>query len=461
MVDVIVLGAGAAGLSCAHELVSSGIGCLVLEARHRVGGRIASVYDDRFPVPVELGAEFVHGFPPQSSAWIRRLELATYEVPDRHVWARRGKFRDMPEFWESLDRALSGRSRLSGLFGLPARDRSFAAALQRKWMSPRKKRLARAFVEGFHAADPARLSQNALDAETRAAAGTEGSRALKLLPGYSALVGGMLERTERADPGLPEGRPLFELRLGFLAQKVSWDRGRVEVEGIDRQGRTQRVEARSLVSTLPVGPLRSLEFSPRLERKEAAARPILSGSVMKLTLVFDDAFWTRTSLGHDLSFLHTPQRYFPTWWSSSPFLWPVLTAWTGGPAADDLVGLTKNELVRVACESLGWALAMSPSSICSRVRDARYHDWRSDAYSQGAYSYLEKGGADAPARLAEPVEGTLHFAGEATESAGIAGTVEAALRSGARAAREIIEAGVARGPSLREATRPGRAREAS
>jgi hypothetical protein len=66
------------------------------------------------------------------------------------------------------------------------------------------------------------------------------------------------------------------------------------------------------------------------------------------------------------------------------------------------------------------------------------HDWQNDPYSRGAYSYQIVGGATAPAALARPLEGTLFFAGEATETSGATGTVHGAIASGKRAAAQVL-----------------------
>ena len=67
------------------------------------------------------------------------------------------------------------------------------------------------------------------------------------------------------------------------------------------------------------------------------------------------------------------------------------------------------------------------------------HDWQSDPFSRGAYSYIRPGGMHAPAELARPVEDTIFFAGEATDTEGHGGTVHGAMRTGHRAAREVLE----------------------
>jgi monoamine oxidase len=65
------------------------------------------------------------------------------------------------------------------------------------------------------------------------------------------------------------------------------------------------------------------------------------------------------------------------------------------------------------------------------------HDWQRDPFARGAYSYLLAGGAGARRMLARPLEGTLFFAGEATDFRGEAGTVAGALQSGRAAARAL------------------------
>src|SRR6059058_2089192 len=59
--DIIIIGAGAAGLMAAWELIRTGKKVLILEARDRPGGRIHTINDPCFQIPVELGAEFIHG----------------------------------------------------------------------------------------------------------------------------------------------------------------------------------------------------------------------------------------------------------------------------------------------------------------------------------------------------------------------------------------------------------------
>ena len=101
--DVVVVGAGAAGLAAARELVRAGVRVRVLEARHRIGGRILT---ERFPdlaIPIELGAEFVHGSAPEIWDVIRGAGLPTVEVTQRHDLVRDGGLTPAPQ----LDRPLT------------------------------------------------------------------------------------------------------------------------------------------------------------------------------------------------------------------------------------------------------------------------------------------------------------------------------------------------------------------
>jgi len=74
-----------------------------------------------------------------------------------------------------------------------------------------------------------------------------------------------------------------------------------------------------------------------------------------------------------------------------------------------------------------------------KVEGVLVQDWRADPYSLGAYSYVLVGGQGAREQLRRPLLKTLFFAGEATDT-DEAGTVAGALRSGARAAREVLAA---------------------
>ncbi len=82
--DAIVIGGGAAGLTAASVLAAAGLHTLIMEARPRLGGRIDTLFDPAWPVPIERGAEFVHGQPKATWEIVRKAALPVYEVHGAH-----------------------------------------------------------------------------------------------------------------------------------------------------------------------------------------------------------------------------------------------------------------------------------------------------------------------------------------------------------------------------------------
>ncbi len=74
------LGAGAAGLAAARSLVDAGRSVVVLEARERIGGRVFTRHDRSTHVPIELGAEFIHGAAPEVQEIVRNAGLASCDI---------------------------------------------------------------------------------------------------------------------------------------------------------------------------------------------------------------------------------------------------------------------------------------------------------------------------------------------------------------------------------------------
>jgi monoamine oxidase len=170
------------------------------------------------------------------------------------------------------------------------------------------------------------------------------------------------------------------------------------------------------------------------------------GQVVKVILRFRPSFGKilESSLrrhkgnGDEVGFLHRRDATFPTWWTAAPVQVPMLTGWAGGPAAQALRNLPREGILKRALKTLGSFFEVMPRRVERLLIAWHMHDWDADPYSRGAYSYQAVGGAHAPAALARPVEGTLFFAGEATE-AEQSGTVPGAIASGRRAATRILK----------------------
>lgn len=162
--DVIVLGAGAAGLAAARDLTRAGLTVTVVEARGRVGGRVHT-RDSALAVPLELGAEFVHGEAKVTFDVIRAAGLLAAELPDTHHRSTNGRLAPTPGFWdavESMGRDL-GRRTTRRKADFPVAQYLDGARLP----SERRAMLA-GFVEGFHTDRHECFAGEATDAERTA-----------------------------------------------------------------------------------------------------------------------------------------------------------------------------------------------------------------------------------------------------------------------------------------------------
>src|SRR3954449_1443543 len=100
--DVIIVGAGVAGVATARELANQGLTVTVLEARDRIGGRVFSAQPPGWPVPVEFGAEFVHGGSPAVLEVIKKAGLQSKSAAGEMSWVEKGEIRRVPDFWNRI-----------------------------------------------------------------------------------------------------------------------------------------------------------------------------------------------------------------------------------------------------------------------------------------------------------------------------------------------------------------------
>jgi monoamine oxidase len=439
---VIVIGAGVAGLAASCQLARAGVQAHVLEARHRIGGRVFTLVDPHCDCPIELGAEFIHGRPPEIWEILRKTKAEITEV-EGDAWCVEDGSLSPCSFWEDVDEILDKMddSKL---------DESFADFLERCCSLPktqarqRAKQHAQSYISGFNAADPALVGVHWLVKGMQAEEEIEGQRAFRSRHGYQDLLDVFRNELKNYDiPVLTE----------TLAQQVHWNAGRVKVAIRNRNGTTTLDAPRVLITVplsllkAPLGQQGAIQFTPELPRpKKDALDKLEMGKVIRVTLRFRERFWdgikprdSKKSMS-GLSFLFSQDDWFPTWWTANPMKWPIITGWAPFRCAERLSGHDHAFVVEHSLQTLSSLLRVSQSELRNMLEEAYCHDWQTDPFSLGAYSYGKVGANGAQEALAEPIENTLYFAGEATDVTGHNGTVHGAIASGYRAAHQILNA---------------------
>jgi monoamine oxidase len=433
----VIIGAGAAGLAAAAELARRGKSAVILEARDRIGGRVWSLEVPGLPIPVELGAEFIHGRPAATLARMRRAGIAAVDAPVVRRAVVNGKLEPRGDgLYAEVQRALR---RHAG--ALRRKDVSFDSFLARArhGLSTEARVFARMRVQGYDAAVPARASARAIAEEWSAEAAASGGH-FRVQGGYGALLASLAKRLDGTR---------VEMQLRSVVRAVRWRRGAVEVAYSKAEGGRQkddllRATARRAIVTLPLGVLKTparapgaVRFTPPLSDKRAALAGLASGTVIKAALLFRTAFWEQLDNGRyrGVSFFHSPGTRFPTFWTALPEPVPLLVAWAGGPNADRLAKAATPAIVHEAAASFASIFPLR-GGVEEHLAAAWVHHWQQDPFARGAYSYVTVGGHGARHALARPLQDTLFFAGEAADDAGEHGTVAGALASGERAARE-------------------------
>jgi monoamine oxidase len=413
--DVLIIGAGVAGLAAAGEMARAGLRCMILEARPRCGGRIHTL---RQPdsTPIELGAEFVHGKAPEIAKLEREHHLAKREVPDEHWKLKAGRFEPMRDFWGALAQVFDQiRSRF--------KDRSYCDFLDHvRGVSGEAKNLATDFVEGFHGANPKRISVKSISEAEAASEEIDGTKQFRFVAGYAELVNAL--------EAIAKVRGVDVIHR-CIVSRIEWERGHVTVSALHDEV-LAHFEARVAVITLPVGVLQlgTVDFIPRIPKQQKAWESLAMGNVVKVNLQLRPGLWP----GEKDGFVHLASERFPTWWKHRD----VITAWAGGPRADTLAKLSSMDLMNAAIESLASLFAIGVDTARGFIGSAQFHDWRNDPFARGAYTYVPVGARRARDVLSRPVRNTIFFAGEATACAGLQGTVHGAVESGLRAARQVL-----------------------
>lgn len=422
---ILIVGAGAAGLACAERLHEEGRDFLLMEARNRIGGRVHCQWDDDFCIPLELGAEFIHGADPLILDRLLRYRIPFYDVTDSHLLRFSKALTYDRVFWSDLRKFLDRMALDSN------GNRSVEEFLEENaGLDPQHEPFFRSFVEGFYCADLRLIGERELTlAEQAPDRELNGSRTFRLLRPYREIL-------ERMASEFANGENII---LEATLQEIQWSPGQVVLRGLQGANKKPITFATDkVVLALPLTPLQRLQWDPLPRQLTELSSGLRMGHAHRMILRFRSRFWESLT-AHPISFLHLgADFYFPTWWTFAPLRTPHLVAWQGGPKALELSKLSQEERLDQALSTLAYLSDQPKTFLYDHLDKYFYYDWSADPFTQGSYTYALPDGEFLCGRC-QNIENTIFLAGEAFATARARGTVQGAMQSGINAANFILQ----------------------
>jgi monoamine oxidase len=399
--DVVVIGAGAAGVAAARRLAATRVPTVVLEARSRVGGRAWTMH--AAGMALDLGCGWLHSA--DENEWASVATTVGFTL-DRTPppWGVRRKTIGFP----------------------PAELEDFRAASER-------------FFGRLHAAEASEPDRPASDFLE------PGSRWTAMLNSVSTYISGVeLDQVSVHDlNNYHDSGENWRVAQGYGALVEAYAAPldvRLECPAtlIDHSGKRLRIatpqgdiHARAAIVAVPSTMLaRELpRFAPALPDKIAAAG--------KLPLGLDDKFFLHVERAEDLP---AETRIFGALdrltgsYQLRPFGRPVIECYFGGSLARELEAEGGDAFARLAIDQLAAHLG---ADIRKRLKPIFGSAWGRDPWAYGAYSYARPGDAGARSVLAATIDERLFFAGEAC-SVNDYSTAHGAYRTGETAAEAVL-----------------------
>jgi monoamine oxidase len=403
-IDVIIVGAGAAGIAAARRLTAAGKRCVLLEARARPGGR--AVTDHSLDCPADLGAAWLHFA--DTNAWTTLAEQAGFEVIRSDPgWGPAAWVGNAPPTAQQRAASAAGFERYFGLVEAAAaagRDVSLGEILP---------------VDDF---------RQRFDAVMTWAVGVETANVSVLdLARYAesthnwAVRDGLGTVVAHAADGL-------DVRLGATVTRIDWS----AASSVRVESTAGTLSARAAIVTVPTSVLArgAISFTPALPAAwRDAAEQLPLGVVNKVFFALAPGSFDAGDARH---FIGRGDSARTGSYSLFPARQPLLSAFFGGDLSKELE--SRGELEAFAREELRGIFG---ARIDAQLASARSTAWGGDPFSLGSYSAARPGHADARAVLAQPVAPNLCFAGEAC-SAPYYGTLHGAWLSGQAAAESLL-----------------------
>jgi len=413
--DIIIIGAGAAGLIAMKDLQVAGYHVCLLEASPVAGGRIATINEEGFNEPVESGAEFIHGKLPLTLQLLNEANILYEPVAGKMINVQKGTWQEEEvhdEHWELFMHQL----------GELKTDMTISEFLKQYFSAPEFDDLRKAvqrFAEGFDLADINKASVLSIRSEWS----HENETQYRIFGGYIKLIGYLLEACHQTNA---------VIHFNVCVQKIEYNNEHVKVYTTDNR----EFRASKLIITVSAGVLQSgsVQFIPSLTTHADAIQQLGFGDVIKILLQFKSNFWKKNSA--DIGFLLSDEE-IPTWWTQLTAETNLLTGWLGGPKAKAKATETDDSLLLLSLQSLSAVFHLPLAVLKQELVHHKIICWHNQPFVKGGYSYNTTSSALAKSILSHPVNDTIFFAGEAMFEGDSQGTVEAALQSGRTVAKMI------------------------
>ena len=412
--DVIIIGAGAAGLLAMRNLAKAGYHVCMLEAAGISGGRISTIKED-FENNVESGAEFIHGKLPFTFQLLKEAGLSYEAVEGKMIGVRQGQWQSEEHYdhWDEFMRQLRNLKT----------DITILQFLEENFSGPEYIHLRQAvqrFSEGFDLAEISKASILSIKKEWEDIDKPQ----FRIKGGYIQLIEYLVNSCRQLNG---------EFYFNTCVHKIDHEEGNVTVHTVDNK----KFHANKLIITVSAGVLQSgtIQFKPALSDHAVAIQGLGFGTVIKFLLEFKTSFWKE--FDDETGFLLTDEE-IPTWWTQFPAESNLLTGWLGGPNATKKIFEPDSSLLQTALQSLSSIFRMPPAMLQEELMNYKIINWLNQPYIKGGYSYNTLHSEKARKILASPVNNTIYFAGEAISKSESQGTVESALQSGHDTAEMLI-----------------------